>query len=506
MQTATAERRKIVTKIPADPAKAARFDPNRPLRVAAYCRVSTDLDDQLNSYETQKAYYTEYIRKNPKWRFAGIYADEGISGTQVKKRESFLRMISDCENGKIDLILIKSVSRYARNIVDCISYIRILKSLGIAIYFEEQNINTLTEDSETYIGIYGVLAQAESENMSANIKWGIRKWMESGSYNCNFNLLGYRRDKLTKEIVIIPEEADAVKKIYSLEKYVGDILYQKSFHPNLISKKVIRNCGEMDRYMVSKNHPAIIDRETAWLAKKKMSKRSSKRRSSENCITELGKYSGKYALSELLFCGVCGSPFRRKTWTRNGVKKIYWRCLYHMEKGNDACPQSKGIEEHILHAAICRGLTKSIPCENDVRNTVKTLLAYSLSDNRLLLEYRSLENMINELKAKTETAEKMCLATGGNKGLYIEEIKKCYALIADVRNQMTELKTQIDKSLEHKTELEKIDACISDEEIGFTEYNDEIIRYLVSSITVTEDMKIVITLKGGVKITEPIYA
>ncbi len=545
MQTATVERRKIVTKIPADPAKAARFDPNRPLRVAAYCRVFTDLDDQLNSYETQKAYYTEYIRKNPKWRFAGIYADEGISGTQVKKRESFLHMISDCENGKIDLILIKSVSRYARNIVDCISYIRILKSLGIAIYFEEQNINTLTEDSETYIGIYGVLAQAESENISANIKWGIRKRMESGSYNCNFNLLGYRRDKLTKEIVIIPEEAEAVKKIYSLyiqgntleqikeylesrqiktsrgkyewskagikailtnEKYVGDILYQKSFHPNLISKKVIRNCGEMDRYMVSNNHPAIIDRETAWLAKKEMSKRSSKRRSSENCITELGKYSGKYALSELLFCGVCGSPFRRKTWTRNGVKKIYWRCLYHMEKGNDACPQSKGIEEHILHAAICRGLTKSIPCENDVQNTVKTLLAYSLSDNRLLLEYQSLENMINELKAKAETAEKICLAAGGNNDLYIEEIKKCYASIADVRNQMTELKAQIDKSPEYKTELEKIDACISDEEIGFSEYNDEIIRYLVSSITVTEDMKIVITLKGGVKITEPIYA
>ncbi len=162
--------------------------------------------------------------------------------------------------------------------------------------------------------------------------------------------------------------------------------------------------------------------------------------SDENCITELGKYSGKYALSELLFCGVCGSPFRRKTWTRNGVKKIYWRCLYHMEKGNDACPQSKGIEEHILHAAICRGLTKSIPSENDVRNTVKTLLAYSLSDNRLLLEYRSLENMINELKAKAETAEKMCLATGGNKDLYIEEIKKCYASIADLRNRMTELK------------------------------------------------------------------
>lgn len=309
--------------------------------------------------------------KIPNGALLGIYADEGISGTQVKKRESFLRMISDCENGKIDLILIKSVSRYARNIVDCISYIRILKSLGIAIYFEEQNINTLTEDSETYIGIYGVLAQAESENISANIKWGIRKRMESGSYNCNFNLLGYRRDKLTKEIVIIPEEAEAVRKIYSLyiqgntleqikeylesrqiktsrgkyewskagikailtnEKYVGDILYQKSFHPNLISKKVIRNCGEMDRYMVSNNHPAIIDRETAWLAKKEMSKRSSKRRSSENCITEhwkiqrqirikLSCYSAEYAAARS--DGKHGQETALKRYT--GAVFIIWK-------------------------------------------------------------------------------------------------------------------------------------------------------------------------------------
>ena len=163
----------------------------------------------------------------------------------------------------------------------------------------------------------------------------------------------------------------------------------------------------------------------------------------------------------------------------------------------------KSSENSTLHVAAYSRVSTS---ENDVRNTVKTLLAYSLSDNQLLLEYRSLENMINELKAKAETAEKMCLATGGNKDLYIEEIKKCYASVADVRNQMTELKAQIDKSPEYKTELEKINAYISDEEIGFTEYNDEIIRYLVSSITVTEDMKIVITLKGGVKITEPIYA
>lgn len=207
---------KKVRIIEADPELSKKNNTNRILKVAAYCRVSTDDEDQLNSYHTQKAYYTEHIKRNPRWRFAGIYADEGITGTQVKKRDEFLRMIDDCEDGKIDLILTKSVSRYARNIVDCISYIRKLKALGIGIYFEEQNINSLTEDSEVYIGIYGVLAQSESENISANVKWGINKRMQNGTYNCRFNLLGYRRDKETKEIYIVPEEAEVVKMIFQM--------------------------------------------------------------------------------------------------------------------------------------------------------------------------------------------------------------------------------------------------------------------------------------------------
>ena len=375
MQTATAERRKIVTKIPADPAKAARFDPNRPLRVAAYCRVSTDLDDQLNSYETQKAYYTEYIRKNPKWRFAGIYADEGISGTQVKKRESFLRMISDCENGKIDLILIKSVSRYARKIVDCISYIRILKSRGIAIYFEEQNINTLTEDSETYIGIYGVLAQAESENISANIKWAIRKRMESGSYNCNFNLLGYRRDKLTKEIVIIPEEAEAVKKIYSLyiqgntleqikeylesrqiktsrgkyewskagikailtnEKYVGDSLLGKTYTTLTLPHRKIENKGEGVQYFIEGSHPPIVSRTVFDKAQQLLSRKSA-------AIPP--RAAAPHPLSRKIVCGHCGAFCKRKK-TRGTA---YWICQTH-NKNAGSCPTMQIPETEITEA------------------------------------------------------------------------------------------------------------------------------------------------------------
>ena len=205
---------RIVTKIPADIRKTQRVEPGKKIKVAAYCRVSTDAEDQLNSYHAQMTYYKKHISSNDKWEYAGIYADEGISGTQVRKRDAFLRMIKDCEKGKIDMILTKSVSRFARNIVDSLQFVRMLKSMGIAIYFEEQNINSLKEESEVYIGIHSVMAQTESENISANVKWGIGKRMENGTYHSNMNMYGYRRDKLTKEVRIVPEEAEVVRTIY----------------------------------------------------------------------------------------------------------------------------------------------------------------------------------------------------------------------------------------------------------------------------------------------------
>lgn len=532
---------KTVTKIAANPALSKKHDPNRVLKVAAYCRVSTDDEDQLNSYRTQKTYYSELIKKNPKWRFAGIYADEGITGTMVKKRDDFLRMIEDCEKGKIDLILIKSVSRYARNIVDCISYIRKLKALGIGIYFEEQNINSLTEDSEVYIGIYGVLAQSESENISANVKWGISKRMQNGTYACRIHLLGYRRDKETKEIYIVPEEAEIVKKIFQMylqgmsmdqiknyletngfrtingkstwdkktikgiltnEKYVGDIIYQKTYREDCISKKTKINRGEIDRYLVTDNHPAIIDRETFRLVKRELVRRSSKRRSSSNAITELGKYSAKYALSELLYCDVCGSPYRRKASIKKGARRAYWRCLNHLENGNEACPQAKGIEEKLLHKAICRGLTKCIPDAGDVRSLVRTMLAYATSEDELLIEKQTLESGIKELQDKANEAEEMCIKTQGNKQPYMEQIKKYYASIAQLRERLEGIKKQLDSSEDFQAEMSRIDGMFKDEEISFEEYDDDIIRYLVESIHVTDDRKLVINIKGGGSITE----
>ena len=206
---------RIVTKIEANPLLQKHNRQNALMRVAAYCRVSTDSEDQIESYKAQVAYYTDAIAKNPRWRFVEIYADEGITGTIAKKRDNFMRMIRDCEKGRIDLILTKSVARFARNTVDSLKYVRKLKALGVGVYFEEQAIDSMKTDSEMIIGFHSVLAQAESENISANVRWGIQQRMKAGTFAFRYNILGYRKGQDgTPEIV--PEEADIVRNIFSM--------------------------------------------------------------------------------------------------------------------------------------------------------------------------------------------------------------------------------------------------------------------------------------------------
>ncbi len=250
------------------------------------------------------------------------------------------------------MILTKSVSRFARNIVDSLQFVRMLKSMGIAIYFEEQNINSLKEESEVYIGIHSVMAQTESENISANVKWGIGKRMENGTHHSNMNMYGYRRDKLTKEVRIVPEEAEVVRTIYRFfldgmsthqikeyleksniktysggsewrqsaiinilknEKYCGDVLYQKTYILDCISKKKITNNGDKTRYLVQNDHEPIISRDIFYAAQAEFAKRNTKRSTSDFAVTSKGRYSGKYAFLELLICDECGGKFKRKT-------------------------------------------------------------------------------------------------------------------------------------------------------------------------------------------------
>lgn len=299
------------------------------LKLAAYCRVSTDQEEQESSYEAQISYYTEKISKNSEWQMAGIFADEGITGTQAKKRPEFLRMIRLCRQRKIDLILTKSLSRFARNTVDSLNYIRELKALGSAVIFEKENINTLETDTEMMLTIMSCFAQAESESISKNVSWGIRQSFKNGNVPMQYaRFLGYRKGA-DGQPEIVPEEADIVKEIYRLyldgmslnmiadtlnEKYTGDALLQKTYVTDCITKKVRKNNGELPMYLIKDHHEPIISRDDFNRVQEEIARRSAKRAVADKLTKgKQGKYSAKYALSELLICGECGSHYRRVT-------------------------------------------------------------------------------------------------------------------------------------------------------------------------------------------------
>ena len=360
-----------VIMIPANPEFARASAVRRQLRVAAYCRVSTDSEEQLTSYEAQRTYYTDKIMANPEWTMAGLFADEGITGTSAQKRPEFLRMIRQCRQKKIDLVLTKSISRFARNTVDSLKYIRVLKELGIAVIFEEQNINTLESDNEMLLTIHSAFSQAESETMSSRVKWGKREAMREGRAIIQYSrLYGYRRGENSKP-EIIPEQAEVVRRIYdqylagasfrqiktsleagnipqpeysaewtldvikgilTSEKYRGDALMQKTFIKDCISKKVVRNNGQLPMYLVQNNHPAIIDRHIHDAVQAEMARRNAGRSpSKKNASTGRTSYASRYALSERLVCGECGTLYRRCVWVKRGKRRVVWRCVSRLE-------------------------------------------------------------------------------------------------------------------------------------------------------------------------------
>ena len=349
-------------------------------RVAAYCRVSTKQDEQLNSYENQVNYYTERIRREAGWKLAGIYADKGITGTSMKKRDEFNKLIRQCRRGKVDMIIVKSISRFARNTLDCIKITRMLREIKVDVYFEEQNLHSIDPASEFYISIHGSIAQSESENISHNVAWGKARSAKEGNVSFSYkSFLGYHKGADGKP-EIVPEQAVTVRQIYerflsgrslqqiadeltgsgiptpmgktvwqpgviqsilSNEKYKGDALLGKTYTEDCISKKVRVNAGERPQYYVENNHPAIIDAATFARVQEELARRASKRKVKQvGTKTEQGKYSSKYALTELLVCGECGTPYRRCTWTVGGKKKIVWRCISRLDFGKKYCHHS----------------------------------------------------------------------------------------------------------------------------------------------------------------------
>ncbi len=397
---AATSRKKNISIIPSQKEFEKAVQPaQKTLRVAAYCRVSTLLEQQESSFEAQKSRYTEMILSNPNWNMAGIYADDGISGTDMRKRDEFNRMLQDCEAGKIDLVLTKSISRFARNTADMLNVIRRLRAKEIAIYFEKERINTLEDTGEMLVTILGSQAQEESRNLSENTRWGIARRFENGTVMVNHKkFMGYTKNE-DGELVIVPEEAEVVRLIFRLylegmsvagikrhlegkgiltatglnkwneatiyqmlsnEKYMGDALLQKTYTADYLTKKKLKNNGEIRQYYITDDHEAIIPREIFHAVQQEMRRRAERHRPA---LTKQAKekkkgYSSKYILSNLLLCGECGHPYRRLTWTRNGEKRIVWRCASRAEHGTKYCQHSATLEEGPLQRAVMQAIRR----------------------------------------------------------------------------------------------------------------------------------------------------
>lgn len=505
------------------------------LRVAAYCRVSTDDEEQKTSYEAQIGYYTEKINQNPEWQMAGIFADEGISGTQAKKRPEFLKMIRLCRQRKIDIILTKSLSRFARNTVDSLGYIRELRALGIAVISEKENINTLTAESEMLITIMSCFAQAESESISKNVSWGVRQSFKNGNVPMQYaRLLGYRKGH-DGNAEIIPEEAEVVKEIYRCyldgmsmnliadrlnekglttkggsspyrktvvqriltnEKYTGDALLQKTYVTDCITKKTRKNNGELPMYLVKNHHEPIISRSDFNRVQEEMARRSAKRTIADKLTkTGQGKYSAKYALSELLICGECGEHYRRVTWTAKGFKEIKWRCVSRIQYGKKKCHSSPTVDEQALHRAIVSAVNEFCTVKDDVAKTLHESIIEVLDPNQNG-SVQAAQQRIDELARNMDELIKLATVpdTAENAmsdiAKFSEEMKMLREFIETEKAKQTEVQ-------HGSNELSNVLQRLEKENFTLTEYDDIVTRQLIEQITVESKDTITVRFKGG---------
>ncbi len=356
--------------------------------MAAYVRVSSDHEEQLLSYENQLNYYRNYINNNPLYEFVNIYADEAITGTNTKKRDGFKQMIQDCRDGKIDIIITKSISRFARNTLDTLIYVRELKNLGIGVIFEKENIDTLDAKGEVLLTILSSLAQDESRSISENSTWGIRKRFEAGQFKMSTKrFLGYDNDE-NGNLIINPKQAKIVKRIYEEflsgktveyikkmferegvknwhgkaewhvstlqsilqnEKYKGDAILQKSYTVDFLTKKRVKNKGEIQRYCVEEDHEAIIDA-SAWEATQLEFQRR-KQYMKEHGLKAYSMNVEKNPFSGKIICGSCGKAYGRKGWTSsNGIRNV-WQCSERYKKKGVMGCSNRHVDEETLEKA-----------------------------------------------------------------------------------------------------------------------------------------------------------
>ena len=510
----------------------------RKLRVAAYCRVSTELEQQQSSYDIQIEYYTRHIMQNPNWIFAGVFADDGRSATNTFRRDDFNQLMDQCLKGKVDMVITKSISRFARNTVDCISWVRKLKEKNVAVYFEKENLNTLDDSTEMILTILSSQAQEESRAISTNVKWGYARKFEKGE-STRQRSYGFRKAP-TGEMCIVEEEAAVIRNmarwfldgdslerikhrleeagietttgkktwstgtIYNIltnEKIMGDVLLQKTFTADYLTKRRVKNSGQQKQYYVKNHHEAIIPKTVYYKIQEEIARRSSlKKAGTRKGKTAQGVYSSKYALTGIMVCNECGAHYRRTTWAKNGKKVIVWRCINRLEHGTKRCHESPTLKEEVIQEAIM-GKLHSLSIDQEEENFLNGVKEDILRAAKVVggaCTEEEIDKTIEELRDQLMDYVGMAAREHGGENWYSDRMRKLGLQISELKKRRESIREQEKIRDEYEYLDQEISRIIG--ETGGTsgaEFDNIFIRQIVQEIRVISKNKLQIQLRTG---------
>ena len=510
----------------------------RKLRVAAYCRVSTELEQQQSSYDIQIEYYTRHIMQNPNWIFAGVFADDGRSATNTFRRDDFNQLMDQCLKGKVDMVITKSISRFARNTVDCISWVRKLKEKNVAVYFEKENLNTLDDSTEMILTILSSQAQEESRAISTNVKWGYARKFEKGE-STRQRSYGFRKTP-TGEMCIVEEEAAVIRNmarwfldgdslerikhrleeagietttgkktwstgtIYNIltnEKIMGDVLLQKTFTADYLTKRRVKNSGQQKQYYVKNHHEAIIPKTVYYKIQEEIARRSSlKKAGTRKGKTAQGVYSSKYALTGIMVCNECGAHYRRTTWAKNGKKVIVWRCINRLEHGTKRCHESPTLKEEVIQEAIM-GKLHSLSIDQEEENFLNGVKEDILRAAKVVggaCTEEEIDKTIEELRDQLMDYVGMAAREHGGENWYSDRMRKLGLQISELKKRRESIREQ-EKIRDEYEHLDQEISRILGETGGTSgaEFDNIFIRQIVREIRVVSNDRLQIQLRTG---------
>ena len=510
----------------------------RKLRVAAYCRVSTELEQQQSSYDIQIEYYTRHIMQNPNWIFAGVFADDGRSATNTFRRDDFNQLMNQCMKGKVDMVITKSISRFARNTVDCISWVRKLKEKNVAVYFEKENLNTLDDSTEMILTILSSQAQEESRAISTNVKWGYARKFEKGE-STRQRSYGFRKAP-TGEMCIVEEEAAVIRNmarwfldgdslerikhrledagietttgkktwstgtIYNIltnEKIMGDVLLQKTFTADYLTKRRVKNSGQQKQYYVKNHHEAIIPKTVYYKIQEEIARRSSlKKAGTRKGKTAQGVYSSKYALTGIMVCNECGAHYRRTTWAKNGKKVIVWRCINRLEHGTKRCHESPTLKEEVIQEAIM-GKLHSLSIDQEEENFLNGVKEDILRAAKVVggaCTEEEIDKTIEELRDQLMDYVGMAAREHGGENWYSDRMRKLGLQISELKKRRESIREQEKIRDEYEYLDQEISRIIGETGGGSgAEFDNIFIRQIVREIRVISKNKLQIQLRTG---------